>query len=391
MKDGHAAAVITLAEYGLEAIENAIENIDNSDGEMGRILHRLQDIHLTACRQASPDCEALAGRLFEWELLGQWDVFHGAASTYAEVLGERGLAVYRRLAEAEWKKVPALAPGDDDAERYGKRFNITSIMETLARQSGDVEALVEVKRRDLSLPYAFLGIATLYKEAGLDDKALAWAERGWRAFAGVRSDDRLRAFLADAYQDRGHHQKAMALVWEAFSDRPALASYRALHGHAKRAGEWPDWREKALSCIRERISATTKAHKSKQSGSAIWAPPWSDHSVLVEIFLWERKVEDAWHEAKEGGCSAGLWLQLAEKRKKAHPRDALPIYCGHIANLVTQTDGRAYHEAMKFLHKVRELFAVVDEAQTFQGYVTELRATYRRKRNFIKLLDQASW
>ncbi len=391
LKDGHAAAVITLAEYGLEAIENAIENVDDSDGEMGQLLHRLQDMHLAACRRAPPDCEILARRLFEWELLGQWDVFRKAVTTYADVLGQQGLAVYHRLAEVEWKNVPTLAPGDGSADRYGKRLNITSIMEVLARQSGDVETLVEVKRRDLSTPYDFLAIATLYKEAGLDDKALAWAERGWRAFAVERSDDRLRAFLADAYQDRSRHKEAMTLVWDAFSDRPVLESYRTLHRYAKRASEWPSWREKALSCIRERITATTGGHRVRGPGSPVWASAWNDYSVLVEIFLWERRAEDAWRAANEGGCSASLWLQLAEKREKDYPRDALTIYRDHIAKLVTQTDGRAYQEAMKFLHKVRELLTVVDEAQAFQRYVAELRAAYRRKRNFIKLLDQKGW
>ncbi len=61
----------------------------------------------------------------------------------------------------------------------------------------DVTTLVEVKRRNLSTRYNFLAIATLYKEAGLDDKALTWAERGWHAFAVERSDDRPRAFPAD--------------------------------------------------------------------------------------------------------------------------------------------------------------------------------------------------
>ncbi|MFB0555778.1 MAG: hypothetical protein ACETWQ_20925, partial [Phycisphaerae bacterium] len=36
----------------------------------------------------------------------------------------------------------------------------------------------------------------------------------------------------------------------------------------------------------------------------------STPSILV--FLWEKNVEAAWKEAKEGGCKADLWRQLAK-------------------------------------------------------------------------------
>lgn len=389
LADGEAGAVIALAEHGLEAVEDVIENVDDSDGEMGRLLGRLQELHLAACRKSPPDPEALVKRLFEWELLGQWDVFHNAASTYAEILGERGLAAYRRLAEAEWKKVPALEPGSK-ADRYGKRFNITSIMETLARQSGDVDALIEVKRRDLSLPYAFLQIAMLCKDTGRAGEALDWAERGWRAFNGTQVDDRLREFLADAYQDRGRHREAMTLAWDGFAESPHLASYQSLHRHAKRAGDWSSWREKALICIRERIAAASRGVQQRPA-NLLWAPARSDRSLLVEIFLWERKPDDAWREAKEGGCSQGLWLKLAGKREKTHPRDALGVYRDRVARLLTQTGNRIYREAMQFLRKIHALFAAAGEAEKFRAYLTELRATHHRKRNFIKLLDQERW
>jgi hypothetical protein len=54
--------------------------------------------------------------------------------------------MYRRLAEQEWARIPALSPGRDDPHKYGKRFRITHIVETLARQTGNVEAVVAVKK-----------------------------------------------------------------------------------------------------------------------------------------------------------------------------------------------------------------------------------------------------
>lgn len=76
LQEGHAAAAIELAEYALAGVEAAIESVDDSDGYMGGILERLQEIHLKACTKAGPDPEALAERLFEWELRTEWDTFY---------------------------------------------------------------------------------------------------------------------------------------------------------------------------------------------------------------------------------------------------------------------------------------------------------------------------
>jgi tetratricopeptide (TPR) repeat protein len=235
----------------------------------------------------------------------------GAAETYASILGKKGLAAYRRLAEAEWARVPVLSPGRDGPEKYGKRFRITCIVEALARQTGDVEAVVAVKKRDLSSPYAYLQIAEAYEQAGKHDLALDWAERGLRAFPR-RPDPRLHEFLAAQYHRRKRHDEAMALVWAEFAENPTLDQYQNIKSHATRIDQWPVWRDKALSRLREQIErAGRDAEKNR------WGPTARPgHSELVRVFLWEKNIEAAWREAKSGGCSGNLWLQLAAKREK---------------------------------------------------------------------------
>jgi hypothetical protein len=45
LNEGFAMEVVELAEYALEAVEEAMGSVDDSDGEMGSILERLQDLH----------------------------------------------------------------------------------------------------------------------------------------------------------------------------------------------------------------------------------------------------------------------------------------------------------------------------------------------------------
>jgi hypothetical protein len=179
--EGYGEAARELIEYLLERLEPHINEVDDSDGYLGGVMESLQTLHYEACEAEPPDPLELAAWLFGQEYRSDW-TFHGAVARYADLLGTGGLEEYHRLAAIEWNKVKPLGPGETDKEEYGRRARITNIMEALARQSGDLEELVAIKRRNLAHAYSFLTIAQLYLEHGNSDQAVVWAERGLASF-----------------------------------------------------------------------------------------------------------------------------------------------------------------------------------------------------------------
>lgn len=381
----HWHAVIELSEYALSRAERAIEHVDDSDGYMGMLLERLQALHLAACRKARPDPKTLAERLFKWELHGEWDTFFNAVQTYSRVLGKQGRERYQELAKAEWAKIKPLKPGQDDLDEYSQRFRITNIMENLAEQSGDIESLVEIKQRNLSSSYHYLQIAAIYSKARHSDQALEWAEKGIQIFAD-KVDSRLQDFLADLYHRRKRHDEAMALIWPQFKQHPGLENYQKLKKNADHGKDWPRWRERALKHLRAVINK-----KAQSKPRDLWHYRTSlDHSSLVEIFLWEKDNETAWQEAQAGGCDESLWLKLAGLREKNHPRDAIAVYQKRIGPIVDRTDNNAYAEAAGLLRRVDKLMNKLGEKTKFKQYLASIRTEYKRKRNFMKLLEKFS-
>lgn len=386
---GHAEAVIELSEYALKRVESAIERVDDSDGFMSELIRRLEGLHLRACREARPDPKALAKRLFGRALNAHWGVFQDAIERYAEVLGEPGQAVYRKLAEAEWAKVEPIRPGERGRGFFHDehRSNITRIMEKLARRDEDVDAWVRVAERDLSTSQRFHLIAEYYLKAKRTEQALAWAEKGMKTF-GEESDMRLLDLLADLYHRDKRHEEAMALVWSLFEEHPGLGRYQALRKNAERCKQWPEWRERALAYLRACLDK-----KAKSPSRDSWGHTRNvDHSVLVSIFLWEKDVEAAWREAEAGGCNNELWLELAALREKKHPRDTIAVYRKQIAPILEETNNEAYARAIELLRRLEKLMKRVKDKAGFQAYLDELRKTYKRKRNFMKMLAEVdSW
>lgn len=413
LRQDYPQAVIDLCEYAIPMIEEVLNSVDDSNGEVGSILEEFQELHYEACERARPDPIALADRLFHGEMESDFGSFANAVETYASILGDKGLAHYRELAEAMWQKFPALTPQDAGKWNY-KRHKLQRILETLATASGDLEAVVAIKRRDLSSSRTYLDIAQLYLQDGQGDRALEWAESGLKAFD--RPDASLRDFVIEEYHRRGRIEEAMELAWQAFTQLVALPSYQKLKTQTERVNQWTTWRDKALAYIRQQLepppqpqkaTQTSRSRKAAQVRSAASAPAWNptlgmrsrvgraspveNRSLLVEIFLWEGADEMAWQEAQAGGCSKQLWLKLAERRQQTHPEDALPIYEREIEPLIQETNNTAYANAVSFLQKVHQLMVRLDRQAEFNALVAHLRQTYKAKRNFIALLEKQRW
>lgn len=388
LESGDAAAVVRGAEYGIAVVEEALERTDDSGGAFGTVLDELGELHLDACVTARPEPVALARRLFQNEVHGEWGTFWGAAERYRTVLGEEGLTEYRRLAEAAWREAPALRPGDRADGRTGMlRWRVERILHELLGEGAPADRRVAILERDLTSPRRFLDIARIWREAGESDRALEWAERGLASFDG-RPTAELVEFVANEYHRRERHAEAVALVWREFERAPGLGTYQSLATHARKAGEWANWRERALGLLRSQCEGSDDASTGRGwagSGGTLR----SDGSRVVQILLWETEVDAALEEARRFDCSPGLWRTLAERLEADRPADAIPGFQRAVEDELARKSKGGYAEATGLLGRIQTLFERTDDSGAFRAYLNDLVSRHRRKRNFMALLKQA--
>ena len=79
---------------------------------------------------------------------------------------------------------------------------------------------------------------------------------------------------------------------------------------------------------------------------------------------------------------------MANLREADHPEDTLAIYKQRIDPLVAPVTDGHYETPVKYLGKIKSLMSRLNRPDAFRLYVAHLRETYKRKRNFVKLLDQ---
>lgn len=310
---GHAAAVVALAEHAHRRSDMAVQYIDDSDGWLTDISGRIGELHFAACREARPDPVELAERLAELELTSELDTFHRAAATYADVLGAEGIAAYRRIVEPKWRA----AKKHKDPHGHGA-FAATQAMIGVAQAGGNPDDLIAIRSGDLRTPDDYLEVAQALVAAGRQAESLDWCRRGLDAFVDRHwQTPPLRKFLAAQLRATGNNPAAESLWWEAFERHPSLDGYRKLLAES---ADVEARQRQAVDLLGQRLEAGD-AQARTRNPLLERAPA----TTLVEILLYEGRVEDAWSAATSNGCDDRTWMTLARAREATHPLDAIPI------------------------------------------------------------------
>jgi uncharacterized Zn finger protein len=360
----HDRLVLKLAERAIDRIESAIESIDDSDGECGPLLEHARNIHIRAARGARPDPMALARDLFERETEDGYGTFDGAAWLYADVLGEAGLAEYRRLATEAWEKLPPLT-GRSREKAEGDYDGLSGILDSFAERDGDVEARIALRAKDLSSAWKYLELAEFCLRHKGAKEALRWAEEGLWTFEDAPSDARLVLFAANLLMKADRRGEAEAVLKRAFERAPDFNVYLR-------------WRETGGEAARDQALALVERLAAAETGPSFGRPA----DLGVKILIHEKRFAMAWAMTQNHRVSRAVKESLARESEADHPREALDVYAERVDELANEGGNRAYEEAAGLVVRMGRLRAPAEQT----AYVATLKERFGRRRNFVKLL-----
>lgn len=385
---GHPDAVAGLAEHAFRWADESINWVDDSDGHLIGVIERLSELHLRACHEGTADPVELAGRLVKLELKSELDGFHRAAASYTDILGEAGLAEYRRLLEPRWKQVKPTTEWD------GANFAVRQAMIGWALATGDPDALIEVHSRGSMSPRDILEIAIALNAAGRIDEAISWAQRGINdRRSRPRASDDLREFLAQLLAERGEADGATRLFRQAFVADPTLDRYRRL----LESDPSHDWLERCRGELRDILQRLNDpdagVSSAKQAPSSMPVP----HAVpqaataLVEILLYEGLIDEAWDTAAQFGCTTPMKLTLARFREQTHPLDAISVYEPQALTIIRLKRPDRYRGAIELMERIRRLADAAGEPERFTSLLQRVRTEHKPKRRLMAEMDERGW
>jgi tetratricopeptide (TPR) repeat protein len=365
MSAGRAGLALRLVEQAIEWIENAGDEIIDPAGHCKALLNRMRDIHLAAVRAVRPEPVRLAGDLFDHEQLGMHETFHRAAALYADVLGDEGLAEYRRLATTEWEKLPTFTHENSELRiAFGDYAGPMGVLDYFAEQDGDFKTRIALRTKDLSAPGRYCELAEFCSAHGHDQEALRWAEEGLRIFEDDWGNRPLLLLTVELLVKAGRSVDAQAELQRAFEKTPVVELYAQL---CKLGGDAA--RDQALKFLEARAFAETSTN-------------WKVDQ-LVDALVYDKTFDAAWTAAHRYGASWAAKEALARVSEATHPREALAAYAECVDRFVSGGGDRHYARASKLIAHMAGLRSPVEQAR----HVAELKARFSRKRNFMKLLE----
>lgn len=375
--------VIEVIEEAIALAEEALQRIDDSGGEVMPAILGLRQLHLAACNALCPDPVALAGRLSGFQMHGDWDTFHEVLPDYAEALGEEGLAAYRQQVESDWKALPTLGPEHHRGEWSTLRFRVESAMKDIARHTDDFELQVAIQAKNLSSPSCFLTLARMFRDQGRKDEALRWAEQGIAAFPHERHDD-LLSLAIELQLSLGQHAEVERLAWQRFERTPGCEPFFKLLDVAGHIDREAVLRQRALDLLWQKVAE-------EESSDGVVQRNWWEkprRGDIVSIFLREGDAEAMWDAFCGGKVDVGLWERVADVRAQTNHEEAIALYKRLLPHRIEGgSRGSDYGEAFAIVKKIRALRLAHTQLGMFGDELAEVRLEWKRKRNFMKLLD----
>jgi tetratricopeptide (TPR) repeat protein len=365
---GHADAVIPLTEHAFRAVERTVGYVDDSNsGCLRDLSERISELHLRACEVRPPDPVALARSLVDLELHSELEGLYYAVETYADLLGDDGMAEYGRLLDS-------LGTGSSRSDR---EYTLKTMRRAYVSALDDVDALVAELGRDPG-PGDIVSIMEALAGADRIDEAI---DAGRDGLVQLR-DSRYHVSgvidaLAGLLRARGHDDEAIGVYRDAFESAPSLGS---LQRYLDAVGDDRD------SCLDAAID-----HVRGQVETARTGRRQVPNEVLVEILMWAGRDDDAWAAATAGGCSPRRWIDLAKRRESSHPIDAIDIYEPQIFRSIEAKNNQAYAAAVELMGRVERLADAAGAPERFETIVEVTRTTHKPKRNLQKLLNERGW
>jgi uncharacterized Zn finger protein len=404
-----------LLDLGQELFDRGQEQVERSDdeGETASAITRC----LAVVARAVPDSSRPApDQVMYCITLSEADDYELSAP-FADVV-DRKWPKKVWSAVADGLLVRRQSRSDDNGESgrwYGRRRQNYWIITALERAGRAAEVLPFVEA-EAPITHDYPELVTRLIDSGRVEDARRWALEGiaatkaqWRGISGE-----LHGQLRRMAERANDWPLVAAYDARPFFEHPGKEALSRLVASARRAGLEDAVRAGAM------YFAETGKRPTGRNGSPAWPlpevpdpparkgtvrpsaaypthprKPGPSYRFLIDLAIEERRLADAlrwydgWAEDKSDRFGASQYAEpIADAVRSEFPERALNVYRQRAEHALVSTADSSYREPGRFLRKMKETLDQMGRSAEWQAFEAQLREQYKRRRNFIQLLDR---
>jgi hypothetical protein len=382
---------IPLTVHALRRCWRALENADDSNGEIGGVCESIGATFIAALQAAGPQPERFGKTYFDLLIDDPFGSFDKRAAEAA--IGAKALAHFRNLLAGQWRSVKDTVLAQRTQGKKRNRYFINSgdsefALDRLERlhidqlvATGDIDAAITVLSEDLSDASAHNSLLYFLEKHARHREAFSAAERANKAFPG---NHLLEGRLLDCYRRDGWHCEALALLRAQFERTPNLSTYRQVLAAARDAKKNPTLlRQELLDFLQAREQAILNDPRNTR-----YKNPGGQTGPLVSLRAEILCAESLWLDAlalvqPPALCDGTVLQRLALHLPATHGTEAVTLLRRVFSTVMPQSSS-PYREALQLVEQIATRMTV--EAR--QAWLASLRSEYKAKRNFVRDLPK---
>ena len=282
--------------------------------------------------------------------------------------------------------------------------------EALERAGRVQEAVALLERETANDAQVYGELADLLLRLGRRAEASEWCRKGLAAQNGENNwniCDDLRRRLREMSAQDGDWKTVAAYDLDSHLDHLRIEDYRQLKASCAKVKCWTSVREALLAYLESGKAALLEGKKwpLPQTGTR---PPFKQENAgraLLEIALEEKRARDVWSlyerlelRAKEtadantyGSCYSPYsefgW-RVADAVSRELPEKALEVWQAKIRANLSYANENCYQTICQALEKMRPVMKKLGRTADWSLLVDGLRTEYKRRRNFVAMLDK---
>jgi len=245
-----------------------------------------------------------------------------------------------------------------------RNFDLVDRLLALGRVDEAIREAKQVNDSDL------LNMAHIFVEHGQD----AVAERLIQERAEQTKGRQLLDWLKKRYLAHNDQNAALEVAETMFHTYPDLEGYKEVRQLATQLGRWETLRPQLLAFVEESRNTPLLIHIALDEG---------DIDKALALLKSDSKPDYRY------AYYYNIELTVAGAAEETRPRAAIEIYKKQAEKLIALRQRKHYHEACKYLAKIRALYEKLGENQEWTSYITALRERNHTLRALKEEMEKA--
>ena len=221
---------------------------------------------------------------------------------------------------------------------------------------GRLDEALEVIRENIDGPYEIRRALDLLIKHGHQTSALPLAEE----ILTESYDYRLTDWLIGQYKIGDNKESLLRWQERQMAEQPSVHAYGELKATAQSLGQWSDLRPQIIRDL--------------ETGK--------NFDVLTRVYLNDGEYTLAWDtlpKVKRGNYYArSLELEVADASRHVLPERAIPVFVKYARQYIDSRGRDNYQQAASLLAKVQQAYDQLDEIETWETLIAELREEHKQ-------------